>query len=150
MVRRLSPQSVHGVCGWSNSDLRQLPDASIADLATLFADPNHLEFPKHLTRAKVAVFGKVKQPRLPSHGRPITILSNRWGRVLCVQVLRDWSVSMPPAVQGCLKHRCSTDLCFGLQSEAEEALSRKANCTGAAIDLRRAFNTLPRRPMLVT
>ena len=35
VVRRLDPRKATGVCGWSNSDLRQLPDLAIRDLALI-------------------------------------------------------------------------------------------------------------------
>ena len=153
VVRRLSPHKSTGVCGWHNADLRQLPSRSIKDLAFILGSPVHTQFPAHLMRARVALLGKIENPTEAAHTRPITIMSNLfrvWGRVLCTQVLQVWSRTLPSSVQGCLRERCSSDLCYWLQSETEAALARKRNCTGVAVDLRRAFNTLPRCPLRAT
>ena len=153
VIRHLSVHKSTGVCGWSNSDLRQLPDAAVTDLARILGHPAHKQFPRHLLQARVALLGKVENPTEASHTRPITVLSNlyrAWGRVLCAQVLMVWSATLPPSVQGCLKQRCSTDLCYWLQAETELALMQRKNCTGVAVDLRKAFNTLPRSPLRAT
>ena len=133
------------MCGWHNTDLRLLPVDAVADLAGLLGSLEHCSFPRRLLQACVAVMGKVPCPTQPQHGRPITILSNLyrvWAAVFCQQTLMVWSRTLPASIQGCLKRRSSTHL------EAEAALASKVPCTGVAIDLKRAFNTLPRAPLL--
>ena len=127
-IRKLSPRKATGICGWHNSDLRLLPDKAVEDLVAVLGVPTFPGFPSYLMQARVAVLGKVDVPTLPVHCRPIAIMSNvyrLWARVLCLQVLQVWSSTLPPAIQGCLKGRCATDLCLWLQTEAECALDSK-------------------------
>ena len=135
---------------WSNSDLKSLPRAALADLAQILSAPCHAGFPAYMMRARVAVLGKVDVPRQASQARPITILSclyRLWARVLTYQVLACRSRCLPQSVQGCLKGRSSTDLAYWIQHKTEGAMDSGTECSGCALDLIKAYNTLPRPPM---
>ena len=149
-ARHLPKNKATGVCGWRNSDLRLLPETALADLATILNSPNLQGFPAELMQARVAVLGKVPCPTLPSQSRPITIMSNLyrlWARVFCQQVIKVWSAKLPPCIRGCLKGRCAQDVSYWLQSVAETHILNDEPCSGLVLDLRKAFNLLPRAPI---
>ena len=148
VARSLSIKKAVGVCGWHNVELKGLPRAALQDLADIFAAMP--AYPADLMRARAAVLSKVFEPSAASEARPITILSGLyrlWARVLCSQVLLTWSQTMPPGITGCLKQRSATDLSFSLQAQVEEHLHEGTDFSGLCLDLRKAFNLLPRAPL---
>ena len=139
-----------GVCGWHNTDLRLLPPAAVRDLMRILNSPALSGFPPELMLARVAVLGKVASPTLPSQSRPITIMSNLfrlWARVFCQQIISVWSLTLPQSIRGCLKGRCAQDISYGLQQVAESHILANEPCSGLVLDLRKAFNLLPRSPI---
>ena len=149
-TRRLPKKKATGVCGWHNLDLRVLPEAALRDLASILNSPGLSGFPPELMVARVAVLGKVSNPTSPSQSRPITVLSNLyrlWARVFCQQVLLVWSYSLPPCIRGCLRGRSAQDISYWLQQVAETNILADIPCSGLVLDLRKAFNLLPRAPI---
>ena len=103
-------------------------------------------------RARVAVLGKVQNATRADQSRPITVLSNiyrLWARVLCQQIIREWSLRLPPNILGCLKGRSAADMAYWIQQVAETAMANQLPCSGFALDLKKAFNLLPRAPVAV-
>ena len=101
-------------------------------------------------KARVAVLGKVASPVSPSQSRPITVLSNLyrlWARVFCQQVIQVWSQTLPPCIRGCLKGRCAQDISYWMQQVSETHTISDVPCSGLVMDLRKAFNLLPRAPI---
>ncbi|CAE7493472.1 unnamed protein product [Symbiodinium sp. KB8] len=150
VARGLSPRKATGVCGWHNKDLRLLPRAALADLATILDQLLALGFPDFLMQARVAVLSKVATPDSASQARPITILSclfRLWARVLFSKVLVEWSRSLPRSITGCIKGRSALDLSYEVQAMVEDSLSNKNDLSGFCLDLRKAFNFLPRAPL---
>ena len=70
-----------------------------------------------------------------------------WARVFCQQVIKVWSVKLPPCIRGCLKGRCAQDVSYWLQTMAETHILNDEPCSGLVLDLRKAFNLLPRAPI---
>ena len=150
VARRLSPRKATGVCGWHNKDLRLLPPAALADLAAILDQLLATGFPDFLMKARVAVLSKVSTPDSASQARPITILSclfRLWARVLCSQVLVEWSRTLPRSITGCLKGRSALDLSYDVQAMVEDSLCGRTDLSGFCLDLRKAFNFLPRAPL---
>ena len=147
VARRLSPHKARGICGWSNAELRVLPLPALRDLALVMHRPGQACLPSDLLRYRVAVLSKVESPVCASQARPITIfgcLYRLWTRVLCTQVLKIWSFTLPPGVAGCLKQRSVVDLSYCVQAEIEDSLCCQSDLSGLSLDLRKAFNFLPR------
>ena len=67
--------------------------------------------------------------------------------MLRTQVLKVWSLRLPPRVAGCLKQRSVVDLSYCVQTEIEASLCDRADLSGLSLDLRKAFNFLPRCPI---
>ena len=150
MARKLSVRKARGVCGWFNAELRVLPRQALGDLAQILQSLSADGFPADLMKARVAVLSKVPVPTGASQARPITILSCLFrlgARVLCCQVLSVWSLTLPPAISGCLRGRSALDLAYAVQAEVETCLHAKEDLSGLSLDLRKAFNLLPRAPI---
>ena len=150
VARKLSVRKASGACGWHNSELRVLPREALADLAVIVQGLLPHGFPADILKARVAVLSKVALPTQASQARPITVLScifRLWARVLCTQVLASWSLQLPPAITGCLKGRSAVDLAYAVQAEVETCLLQAEDLSGLSLDLRKAFNYLPRAPI---
>ena len=150
VVRRLDRAKATGVSGWSNSELRDLPEAAVEHLALIFSSAQYTSYPSELMQARVAVLSKVYEPDSPGQARPITIFCNLfrlWARVFCIQVLTVWSQSLPLQVQGSLRRRSAPDMAYWLMQQSETALLARAELHGFALDLRKVFNFLPRAPL---
>ena len=150
VARRLSPGKATGVCGWHNKDLRLLPEAALADLAMIMQQLLATGFPCSLMQARVAVLSKVLAPVSADQARPITILSclyRLWARVLCTQVIQSWSLSLPRSITGCVKGRSALDLSYEVQALVEQSLHEGTDLSGLCLDLKKAFNFLPRAPL---
>ena len=127
-----------------------LPASALRDLALVLHRPGNACLPSDLLRSRVAVLSKVDNPTEASQARPITIfgcLYRLWTRVLCTQVLKVWSVSLPPGVAGCLKQRSVVELNYCVQAEIEASLRENEDLSGLSLDLKKAFNFLPRGPI---
>ena len=147
----LKVASAKGVCGWANAELRLLPPAALCDLAAVLSEEIADSWPAHLLQGKVAVVSKVAEPRVAADARPITVLSclyRLWGRVFVTQTLDHWSQSMPPPfMMGFVKGRSALDLSVCVSHSIEEALCSGDELSKVTLDLKRAFNTFPRRPI---
>ena len=147
VARRLSPSKATGVCGWRNKDLRLLPEAALADLAMIMQQLLATGFPCSLMQARVAVLSKVLAPVSADQARPITRLSclyRLWARVLCTQVIQSWSLTLPRSITGCVKGRSALDLSYEVQALVEQSLHDGTDLSGLCLDLKKAFNFLPR------
>ena len=150
VARKLSPSKATGPCGWHNQDLKLLPASALGDLSKVLNSYVSAGFPQDIMMARVAVLSKVTSPEGADQARPITILSclfRFWARVLCTQVLQTWSSRLPPSITGCLKGRSALDLSYSVQALVEESLLTGSDLSGFCLDLRKAFNFLPRAPI---
>ena len=150
VLRNLDVRKSTGVSGWSNAELRALPQAAVADLAMAVSTSEADAFPEHMMQARVCLLSKVEDPDLPGQARPITILCNVyrvWFRVVVSQVIRVWSCSLPRSIMGCLKGRSSSDLAYAISAQIEKALAGGTDLSGVSVDLTKAFNFLARAPL---
>ena len=150
VVRSLSLKRATGVSGWSNGDLRSLPDDAIVDLSRLVASSSAEGFSRNAMQARVSVLSKVEDPVSPSQARPITILCNLyrvWARVVVCLTLDVWSQKLPRSVMGCVRGRSSSDLAYNTSAAIEKAMHASEDLSGLAVDLVKAFNLLARAPL---
>ena len=148
-IRRLKATAAVGVCGWHNAELKALPDVAVESLAKMLGSLTAPSFPAHLLQAKVAALSKVAAPTSAAQARPITIMSclyRLWGRVVCLHAIRRWSLVLPRPIMGFLKGRSAVDLSYWMRQEIEQALHWGHELSGVALDLRKAFNLIPRQP----
>ena len=108
------------------------------------------EWPLPLTRARMHLIRKNKEPGDITSTRPICILPNvyrLWGKIMTAKCFRHLRGSIPASICGSVPGRSSIDLAMQLQTELEESLVQGTSLYGAALDLSKAFNTLS-RPLL--
>lgn len=75
-----SPKAV-GPCGWSNDELKALPECCTRDLAMIFAAVMKHGFGPGMMGAKTVLLSKIPVPLSMHHARPITILSSMFGKI---------------------------------------------------------------------
>ncbi|CAE6968657.1 unnamed protein product [Symbiodinium sp. CCMP2456] len=149
-LRRLKPRSATGYCGFSNQELRWLPQAPLEDLVRLFVLCSKHGWPKHFARATVSTLAKVQQPLSMQHGRPITVFANLyrfWASGLATAILRQWASWLPRGVMGSVPGRSVRDLSLALECEIEQHLLQASPLGGFSIDVVKCFNQLPRVPL---
>ena len=150
-VRKLSPHKATGYDGWSNAELRQLQGVILQDLASLFKMCSRTGFPAHLAQARVSTLAKKDDPASMADGRPITVFActyRLWASLVAKQILSSWSTWLPEAVAGCVPHRSVQDISYFLQAEIEAALCSGEPKGGFSLDIIKAFNNVPRAPVI--
>ena len=149
-LRSLKTKSSTGYCGFSNAELRWLPDGPLEDLVSLFRLCGLHGWPSHFGRATVAILAKVPVPLGMQHGRPITVFANlyrMWASGVARAILSQWAGWLPSGVKGSIPGRSVRDLSLSLECRIEQSLRDHRPFGGFPIDIVRCFNQLPRIPL---
>ncbi|CAE6969160.1 ngoBIM [Symbiodinium sp. CCMP2592] len=149
-LQLLKPHSATGYCGFSNLELKNLPESPLEDLVQLFALCHRFGWPSHLASATVSVLAKVATPQGMRHGRPITVFANvyrLWASGVATAILQSWSDWLPPGLKGCIPGRSVRDLSLALECQIEQCLLDHQAFAGFSIDIVKCFNQLPRLPL---
>ena len=83
--------------------------------------------------------------------RPITVFSlvfRTWGSIRARQVLRHLATIAPSSCVGNLPGKQTSEVWQSIQAMIEESLYTHTNVSGAVVDIVKAFNLLPRLPIL--
>ena len=99
----------------------------------------------------VASLEKIQNATKVDQYRPITIFSivfRNWGSIRSREILKHLAKIAPNTCTGNLPNKRTTDIWYGIQSQIEENYLRGSTMSGAIIDLVKAFNLLPRVPVL--
>ena len=149
-LRHLKSKTSTGYCGFSNAELKWLPDAPLADLVRLFSLCGRFGWPKHLGRASVATIAKIMCPLGMHHGRPINVFANlyrMWASGVAKAILQHWASWLPAGVKGSIPGRSVRDLSLSLECRIERSLVERLPLAGFSIDIIKCFNQVPRLPM---
>ena len=149
-LRNLKSKTSTGYCGFSNAELKWLPDAPLGDLVRLFHLCGIFGWPKHLGRASVATIAKVACPLGMHHGRPINVFANlyrMWASGVAKAILQNWATWLPDGVKGSIPGRSVRDLSLSLECRVERSLLERSTLAGFSIDIIKCFNQLPRLPL---
>ena len=149
-LRNLKPNSATGYCGFSNRELKWLPDQPLADLIDLFRLCTIHGWPRHLASATVSVLAKIPVPLGMQHGRPITVFANLyrlWASGVAKAILRQWSTWLPPGVKGSIPGRSVRDLSLSIECRIEQSFLDNLPFAGFSIDIVKCFNQLARLPL---
>ena len=149
-AKHLKAGKATGYDGISNEELKRLPFEATSDLADIFRQCSSFGWPRHLASATVSSLAKNDCPQGLHHSRPITILATSyrlWASVAARGILRAWNQWFPAEILGCLPGRSSRDLSLSLECLIEQARLANEPLLGFSIDLVKAFNNLPRRPL---
>ncbi|CAE6953142.1 FHL2 [Symbiodinium sp. KB8] len=150
-VRRLKPGKATGYDGFSNAELRMLPETALLDLMGLFKLCGTIGWPSHLGSATVTCLAKTEVPQGMQHARPITILASAyrpWASHAARGILQSWGQWFPQHIFGCLPQRSVRDLSLQLECLIiERSIQTGEPLGGFSIDLVQAFNNIPRQPL---
>ena len=151
VLRRLPRKKARGLDGFSYAELRSLgPDFKSALLLLLNTITISGTWPSQLCDATVALLAKVDDPQVAAHGRPITILATVyrvWSKCYTYKVLKHFLPCIPDTLFGSVPGRSSLDTAWILQSAIEVALIKGEKLSGTTMDLSKAYNLIPRRPL---
>ena len=152
-IKSIKSKTATGVCGWTADELKGLPDNTLLDLIEVFRRYTKDGFPQWFMQARVIPLAKKPQATDPKFSRPITILSllyRLWSRVVTRQILQNWTDKLPVSITGFLPGRSPGKLLYELQFRLESIYQGKSSqqLGGVTLDLVKAFNLLPRIPML--
>ena len=150
-LKSLPVSKARGMDAISNWEIKHMcPDLQSMLLKILNRINATSEWPQPLTRARMHLIRKTREPGDITSTRPICILPNvyrLWGKIMTAKCFRHIKSIIPPSICGSVPGRSSIDLAMQLQSELEESIIQGTPLYGAALDLSKAFNTLS-RPLL--
>ena len=149
-VQKLKPNKSTGYDGWSAEDLQLLPYSAIVHLCQISQRLWDGGFSVPYMQARTVLLAKIESVQHMGHCRPITILGQLYRlttKLIADQILRRWAYTMPSNISGGLPGRGSRLLMYAHQANIESAISLQSNLGGFVLDLIKAFNCIPRRPL---
>ena len=151
-LRKKRKHAAVGPDGFSKSDLLNLPkDLTMRLLQILELVEQGHDWPVQMLVGFVVALEKVPGAQKVGQYRPITIfaLSYRtWGSIRAKQILQHLCDQAPVECTGNLPGRSAMQIWHGVQTEIEMAQHTGKPLSGTVIDLVKAFNLLPRVPIL--
>ena len=145
-LRGLKSKTSTGYCGFSNDELKWLPDAPLGDLVRLFHLCGVFGWPKHLGRASVATIAKIACPLGMHHGRPINVFANlyrMWASGVAKAILQNWATWLPDGVKGSIPGRSVRDLSLSLECRVEHSLLERSTLAGSRLTSSSASTKCP-------
>ena len=152
-VRRYKPRAARGPDGWSKLDLLHTPRPKIQELLAVLhrIESGEVAWPEQLLVGFVIALAKANN-RLDVQGfRPICLFSiiyRTWSGIRAGQLLQWMSGFLDPDTMGFLPRRTATDMWMLIQSDLGLCLQGQAPSVGFCSDVVKAFNNLPRLPLL--
>ena len=151
-LRSKSRKAATGPDGISRQDLLHLPDQATQAILDLFtAVEGGQPWPRQLVVGIVAALAKVPSAHKTSQFRPITILPvafRTWSSIRARQILRHLQPYAPPTCAGNVRGKQALDIWYHIMIKVELGQYAQADLTGGVVDLEKAFNMLPRFPVL--
>ena len=150
-VHKLKSNKATGYDGWSGEDLKQLPQLAINHLAMICQKLWKRGFSEDYMQARTVLLSKVEFVQHMGHTRPITILGQIYRlitKVIADQILLNWSKTLPPSISGGVPGRGSRIMTYLQQARIEHAIFSSQQMGSFVLDLVKAFNCLPRRPLI--
>ena len=151
-VRQKSPRSVPGPDGLCRADLLHMPDSLTAQILDLCQAAEHTgSWPLQLLEGIVSSLEKIPQASRVSDFRPICVLSlvyRVWSSIRAKAALAHLAKHAPPGMFGTLPGCDSSDVWMSLQLAVESSHRSGVALYGISADLTKAFNMLPRLPVL--
>eukprot|EP00435_Cladocopium_sp_Y103_P012554 s2736_g3.t1 len=144
--------ATRGPDAWDRNDLASLSAVRMGDLADLFGlVESGQAWPQQLLTGFVCPIAKCEGAELPTHFRPIVLLSllyRMWASASAKAFLPVLLSMMPEQVFGFIPGKRSTDLWSLMQLAIDVAGACQAELVGYNADLVKCFNRLPRAPLL--
>ena len=154
-VKALKSKRKHaatGPDGVSRADLLNLPEQATENILKMLAGIEQgNQWPRQLVLGIVAALAKIPTASQTKHFRPITILPvifRTWSSIRARQILTHLQPFAPPTCAGSVPGRQAADIWCHIMASIEVAQFAKADLAGGVVDLEKAFNMLPRIPVL--
>ncbi len=152
-VRAKKSKGAIGPDGISKQDLLQMPRQVVEQLLSLITQvENGEKWPQQAVTGFVIALEKTYGAKTVDQYRPITVFSlvyRTWGSIRAKQILRHLEPLAPHTCTGNLPGRNAAQVWNGIQESIEESLYSKISMGGAVLDLVKAFNLLPRIPIMM-
>jgi len=151
-VRKKKTHAAVGPDGITKDDLLHMPRYLVESLLCLIHDIEHGHpWPTQAITGFVIALEKVPGASKVSQFRPITIFSltyRVWSSIRSKQLLQHLRQIAPETCMGNLPQKSASHVWAGVQKTIELAQHHMGHMSGAVIDLVKAFNLLPRLPVL--
>ena len=151
-VRRKSKKAATGPDGLSRQDLMNWPLTAKQLLVDLINRIEQgLSWPQQMVTGFVVALEKTPGAETVNQYRPITVFSlvyRTWSSIRARQVLAHLQPWAPTTCTGNLPGKHSAHVWYGVMQEIEVAQLNGGRLSGWVIDLIKAFNMLPRCPIL--
>ena len=152
-VRRFKPRAARGPCGWSKDDLINLSPSRTAELLQLLTqvEQGTLGWPSPLLVGFVCSLSKDNGKQDVQGFRPIVLYSiiyRCWAGLRSRQVLRALKKHLPPGLLGFVPGKEPAELWYAIQMQIEVSCQQGTELFGLSTDVVKAFNCLPRDPIL--
>ena len=152
-VQRLKPSAARGPDAYARLDLLHMAPCYVAQLLQLLdaIEKGQVEWPAQLLQGFVCVINKQNQKTGADAYRPICLLSviyRLWASIRTRQLLRALKSFAPDEMFGFMPSRETADMWIVLQAQIEMACMQDVPLVGCMADVVKAFNGLPRQPLL--
>ena len=152
-VQRLKPSAARGPEAYARLDLLHMAPCYVAQLLQLLdaIEKGQVEWPAQLLQGFVCVINKQNQKTGADAYRPICLLSviyRLWASIRTRQLLRALKPFAPAEQYGFMPSRETADMWIVLQAQIETACMQGVPLVGCMADVVKAFNGLPRQPLL--
>ena len=149
-IHKLKKNKAGGYDGWYAEDLQILPRLAVEHLCRICQRLWHDGFSARYMQARTILLAKIESVRHMGHCRPITILGQLYRlvtKIISDQILACWSKLLPADISGGIPGRGSRLLMYRQQARIEDAIVSGSPTGGFVLDLIKAFNCIPRRPL---
>ena len=151
-IRRKAAHTSTGLDGLSRMDFALMPSDLLQVVLGLCLHAERTgDWPRQALEGVVAALAKRPQAEGVGDYRPITVLSllyRTWGSIRARQALRHLESLVPATLYGHMSGRTAGQLWFSLQLQLESSRYDGVPLTGAIADLEKAFNLIPRVPVM--
>ena len=151
-VRSKRKNAAIGPDGISRNDLEHMPKHLVEQLLSLIHRIElGEEWPRQAITGFVIALEKTPGASKVAQFRPITIFSltyRVWSSIRSKQLLQHLRQIAPGTCMGNLPQRSASHVWMGVQKSIELAQHHMGSISGAVVDLVKAFNLLPRLPVL--
>eukprot|EP00438_Fugacium_kawagutii_P006137 Skav234012 [mRNA] locus=scaffold3484:101932:106917:+ [translate_table: standard] len=153
-VQRKPKKAAGGMDGVERSDLLNLPYEQQCALVALLNDVETTGvWPRQLLHGAIHSLQKTPQAESVDGYRPITILPltyRTWSTIRGREMLQHLQSFLPGTLCGSANHQSAMTVWYAVQAQVEQAFLDESALCGAITDITKAFNCLPRVPLVGT
>ena len=151
-LRRKKRTAAVGPDGWSREDLLSLPDDLTSGILAILAEVEAgAPWPQSMMTGLIHSLQKIPTAHKVGHYRPITLCSllyRIWSSIRSRQLLTHFMDQTPMGISGNVPGKTTKHLWYTIQLQIEQANAEGDMQSGCVVDLVKAFNLLPREPLI--